>query len=90
MDQLTQLMVITMEECGELIQACSKVLRGRDSMGSISDKNRIELQKEMADVRCMMDLMYKFGLLDHDETNEGILAKREKLKKWSNLIDDVH
>ena len=83
-------MVITMEECGELIQACSKVLRGRDSLGFISDKNRIELQKEMADVRCMMDLMYKFGLLDHDETNKGILAKREKLKKWSNVIDDVH
>tara|TARA_B100000686_G_C16536737_1_gene835210 strand:+ start:243 stop:368 length:126 start_codon:yes stop_codon:yes gene_type:complete len=41
----------------------------------------------MADVRCMMDLMYKFELLDHDETSRGILAKREKLKTWSTLID---
>ena len=27
MDARTELMVIMMEECGELIQACSKVLR---------------------------------------------------------------
>ena len=27
MDARTQLMVIMMEECGELIQACSKALR---------------------------------------------------------------
>ena len=30
MDARTQLMVIMMEECGELIQACSKVLRKED------------------------------------------------------------
>jgi len=84
---MTQLMVITMEECGELIQACSKVLRSRSRLGNIPEERRIELQKEMADVRCMMDLMYKFKLLDHDETNKGILAKREKLKTWSTLID---
>ena len=84
---MTQLMVITMEECGELIQACSKVLRSRSRLGHIPEETRIELQKEMADVRCMMDLMYKFGLLDHEATNKGIEAKREKLKKWSDLID---
>ena len=27
MEKLTELMIITMEECGELTQACSKVLR---------------------------------------------------------------
>ena len=84
---MTQLMVITMEECGELIQACSKVLRSRSRLGHIPEETRKELQKEMADVRCMMDLMYKFELLDHDETSRGILAKREKLKTWSTLID---
>ena len=57
-------MVITMEECGELAQVCSKVLRSRSQLGFISDKNLVKLQQEVADVRCMMDLMYKFGLLD--------------------------
>ena len=38
MDQLTQVMVITMEECGELAQVCSKVLRSRSQLGFISDK----------------------------------------------------
>ena len=56
-------MVITMEECGELIQACSKVLRSRSRLGHIPEDKRIELQKEMADVRCMMDLMYKFEFI---------------------------
>ena len=83
-------MVITMEECGELAQVCSKVLRSRSQLGFISDKNLVKLQQEVADVRCMMDLMYKFGLLDLEATNKGIEAKREKLKKWSDLIDDVH
>ena len=83
-------MVITMEECGELAQVCSKVLRSRSQLGFISDKNLVKLQQEVADVRSMMDLMYIFGLLDHEATNKGIEAKREKLKKWSDLIDDVH
>ena len=39
MDQLTQLMVITMEECGELIQVCSKILRSRSVLGHIPEKN---------------------------------------------------
>ena len=50
-------MIIMMEECGELIQACSKVLRSRSRLGLIPDKTLLELNKEMADVLCMKDLM---------------------------------
>jgi NTP pyrophosphatase (non-canonical NTP hydrolase) len=33
--KLEELMIITMEECGELIQACSKKLRGKKECKSI-------------------------------------------------------
>ena len=65
MDQLTQLMIIMMEECGELIQACSKALRSRSRLGLIPDKTLLELNKEMADVLCMKDLMYEYLSLIH-------------------------
>ena len=87
MDQLTQLMIIMMEECGELIQACSKVLRSRSRLGLIPDKTLLELNKEMADVLCMKDLMYEYELLDTELIRKGIESKREKLKTWSTLID---
>ena len=84
---MTQLMVITMEECGELIQACSKVLRSRSRLGLNPDKTLLELNKEMADVLCMKDLMYEYELLDTELIRKGIGSKREKLKTWSTLID---
>ena len=84
---MTQLMVITMEECGELIQACSKVLRSRSRLGLIPDKTLLELNNEMADVLCMKDLMYEYELLDTELIRKGIESKREKLKTWSTLID---
>ena len=36
-----QLLVITMEECGELIQACSKALRKQDLFGQQNLKDEI-------------------------------------------------
>ena len=36
MDKTTQLMIITMEECGELTQVCSKLLRKRHTDKEIS------------------------------------------------------
>ena len=80
-------MVITMEECGELIQVSSKILRSRSVLGHIPEKNIKKLQQEMADVLCMKDLMYEHNLLDTEAIREGIKSKREKLKTWSSLIE---
>jgi NTP pyrophosphatase (non-canonical NTP hydrolase) len=48
-----QLFVIAMEECGELTQACSKVIRG-DKITKAQIKT---LTAEAGDVQCMIDLM---------------------------------
>ena len=48
MDARTELMVIMMEECGELIQACSKVLRRNDYLGKLSDAKREAYDKMLS------------------------------------------
>ena len=45
-----ELMVITMEECAELIHQCSKAIRKKEF-----EKNDA-LKEELCDVRCMLDL----------------------------------
>ena len=82
MDKRTELMVITMEECGELTQACSKVLRT-----DFKDHALEDLRKEVADVMCMVDLMREQGLIDDFDIMQGVQNKKEKLKIWSNLIN---
>ena len=75
----TELMLITMEECGELSEACSKAVRCEDYT---IDK----LTEEAGDVLCMIELMKKKGILNERELNNRIQTKKMKLMKWSNLI----
>tara|TARA_Y100000361_G_scaffold53188_1_gene46494 strand:+ start:141 stop:389 length:249 start_codon:yes stop_codon:yes gene_type:complete len=80
MEKLTELMIITMEECGELTQACSKVLRT-----DFKDHALQDLKQEVADVVCMIELMKKNGLVDDTDIVQGIQNKMEKLEIYSNL-----
>ena len=80
MEKLTELMIITMEECGELTQACSKVLRT-----DFKDHALQDLKQEVADVVCMIELMKKNGLVDDSDIVQGIQRKMEKLEIYSNL-----
>lgn len=88
MDKIEQLLVITMEECGELIQVCSKALRKRDmnSEKKIPDTALEKLTAETADVRAMIYLMHRHGLITTEGIESGMNNKLEKLKKWSKLV----
>lgn len=82
-----QLMAITAEECGELTQVCMKIMRKYDTVEDIkSDKYQQKLIEEAGDVYCMIDLLVEHGLVTYKELAERAEVKREKLKKWSNLI----
>ena len=81
-DAMQELLVLTMEECGELIQECSKSLR-KDSY--LQNEN---LKKELGDVYAMIELMHEFDIVSWKEIEERVKVKREKLKKWSRLIGD--
>ena len=81
-DAPLQLMVITMEECGELVQACSKAIR--------KDNHRDNqlLKEEIGDVYAMIQLLVKFDIVSWDELDEREKVKNKKLSKRSELIDD--
>ena len=77
--KLSELMVITMEECGELIQACSKAI-------CCNDYHNDSLKEEVGDVMCMIELIKSNGLITQREIDNQIQTKRMKLMKWSKLL----
>ena len=85
LDARQQLLVITMEECGELIQACSKLLRRNELYGNSAEVNN--LKSEIGDVMCMIVLMAEWDVISHTEMEDLIDAKRKKLSKWSQLVN---
>ena len=85
LDQRQQLMVVTMEECGELVQACSKILRRQELY---ADTKYVQnLKDEIGDVYTMLKLMVEHDVVSWDELEKRNDHKREKLKKWSDLIE---
>ena len=79
MNKKEEMLVITMEECGELIQACSKMLR----FGKEQDYT--QLQEEIGDVMCMIEILRDGGLVNDKQIADRIKVKKEKLMKWSLL-----
>jgi NTP pyrophosphatase (non-canonical NTP hydrolase) len=73
-------LVILMEECGELIQECTKMIRKNSYSSDL-------FCKEVGDVIAMLQLASKYGLYKEDRAIEHASAKIEKLKKWSNLVN---
>ena len=80
LDYETELLVITMEECGEMIEACSKAIRCEDYV----DNDR--LIEEVGDVLCMIELMKNRGMLSGRDLNNRVQIKKLKLLQWINLI----
>ena len=80
LDYETELLVITMEECGEMIEACSKAIRCEDYV------NNDRLIEEVGDVLCMIDIMVDMGLLRERDLNNRIQLKKMKLLQYSNLL----
>lgn len=76
-----ELLVIMMEECGELIQECAKLIR----RGETSSE---DFTKEIGDVLTMIELAHKADMFSYVDTDKRYDEKIEKLKVWSNLIDD--
>jgi NTP pyrophosphatase (non-canonical NTP hydrolase) len=79
MTKKEELMVITMEECGELIQECSKAIR-------MKDYDREELKEELSDVMCMLEIIIEYGIITRQELSNGANLKKMKLLKWSKLL----
>ena len=78
----TELMLITMEECGELIEACSKTIRSEDY------EDHPKMIEEVGDVLLLIEMIIERGLVKQEDIDARKKVKIEKLKKWSNLINE--
>ena len=85
MDSKQETLIITMEECGELIQACSKVQRHENDPAKYA-KWVQSLREEAGDVLAMIDILVEQGLLDRTELLKRIDVKKSKLRKFSNIF----
>ena len=82
MDYEKELLTIMMEECGEVIQACSKIIRFGATHESLS-----HLEKELGDLYQMMELAHQYDLVSWTKIDEASDKKKEKLATWSSLVD---
>ena len=78
---IAECLVITSEECAELTKVCMKILRF-----GIDDEKKSDLISEIGDVQCMIDLLGDHLDISSDQILKASTTKREKLKKWSNLV----
>ncbi len=83
MKKREEMLVITMEECGELIQACSKMIRSKGKTKYLRD-----LQDEIGDVMTMIEIMKMSGLVTDEQIADRMEIKKEKLMKWSMLFSE--
>lgn len=83
-------LIITMEECGELVQACSKVIRTMKgtAIETVEPKWRDNLAAEVGDVVCMIEILKMTGLVTQEELDARREVKINKLKKWSNIFNE--
>lgn len=77
-----EILTILQEECAEVIQAVSKVRRFGEA------RNLEQLEQEVADVLCMINLAYRYGIMvkDEERIKNRITVKEEKLKTFSSIF----
>lgn len=77
-----EILTILAEECAEVIQMCSKIKRF-----GLDVQNKELLTKELADLQCMIDLVYEYKIIDNTRTVNLIDNKRKKLKLYSSIFN---
>jgi NTP pyrophosphatase (non-canonical NTP hydrolase) len=88
-DKIKEALIITQEECAEVIQAASKVMRfGFDSCYPTEDSASTKecLEMEIGQLLCMVGILVDQGVIDEDAMINAMEAKKIKLETWSNLF----
>jgi|TARA_B100000768_G_C11222711_1_gene351312 NTP pyrophosphatase (non-canonical NTP hydrolase) len=78
---LKETLTILSEECAEVIQANSKLIR----FGPYDEENIKELEKELGDVMAMIMVLDYYGYVSLSNIQENIEPKLKKLKKYSKI-----
>lgn len=87
-DKQREILVITQEECAEVIQEVSKIFRfGIDEFHKDGMSHRTKLEMEVGDLMCMIDLLIEHGIVNQQEIEIAKANKQQKLRKWSKIYD---
>jgi NTP pyrophosphatase (non-canonical NTP hydrolase) len=88
-EAVNEAMDILQEECAEVIQAVSKCRRfGLNNIKPSKDRTNLEcLEEEIGDLMAMIDILVDKNILLWDNLELAKTAKKEKLKKWSNIYE---
>ena len=88
-DKVSEILVITQEECAEVIQEISKIFRfGIDNKHKTGVVHREKLTEEVGDLLCMIDLLIEQGVLTKEGLDIAKQNKESKLKTWSKIYED--
>lgn len=83
-----EILVITQEECAEVIQEISKIFRfGIDQQHKDGMMHKEKLEQEVGDVLCMINLLTIHGLIRPEAVTQAVENKTNKLKQWSKIYD---
>lgn len=87
-DKVSEILVITQEECAEVIQEISKIFRfGIDNKHKTGVVHRDKLTEEVGDLLCMIDLLIEQGVLTKEGLDIAKQNKESKLKTWSKIYE---
>ena len=78
---LKETLTILSEECAEVIQANSKLIR----FGPYDEDNIKELEQELGDVMAMVMILDYYGYVSLTNIQQQIEPKLKKLKKYSKI-----
>lgn len=81
MTEKQELLTILMEECSEVSVEAAKIIR----FSSDETLQFDALESEIGDLMCMVKLLEEHQFIKMSNVEHCMDAKREKLKKWSNL-----
>jgi NTP pyrophosphatase (non-canonical NTP hydrolase) len=88
MSKTEEALGILQEECAEVIVEVSKIRRF--GLNSVSWKTNVPhnetLEMEVGDVLAMVDILLEQGVIKQSAIDAAKTAKKEKLKKFSNLF----
>ena len=83
-----EILVITQEECAEVIQEISKIFRfGIDQPHKDGMMHKEKLEQEVGDVLCMINLLTAHGLIRPQAVEQAVENKSRKLRQWSKIYD---
>ena len=86
--KLQETLIITQEECAEVIQEISKIFRfGIDNLHKSGVTHNEKLTEEIGDLLCMIDILVEQQILTKEKLEIAKQNKINKLKVWSKIYE---